>query len=402
MSALISRVFARKMAPLAIVAGALVATIPPLAYRLIAWHQLEAQARLYAVQMAGTVARAIEEEPWLLRYSAPKIIGAVAGYRGQSDLARVTIVDCAGAALVSSAELGLGTGSAAGPAASAPVRRGAGALALIEVAMDTRAQRGLLGGLAAVAGVVGATLALLLFLFPVRTVRAQERRLAELLAALAERELSRRLLALQEEERRRIARDLHDGVGQALTALQIALELAERRPAEASSHLASARRLAEEVLSEIRAAVFALRPSGLAAEGGLDVALRACVERFELRSRVPASLRCEGSLASVPEDAALALLRILQEALTNVSRHASAHEVGVLVQSSATSIRLEVSDDGRGLPEGYAARGGFGLRGIEERASLLGGTVRIEGREGEGTRVAVELPLPPREGGDAG
>lgn len=418
MSGELARHFARRMAPLALVAGALCAAVPPLAYRLVAWRELGAQARVYATQLASSIARTVEEEPWLLRYSAPKIVAAVAGYRGQSDLASVALLDCAGATLLSPGELGLGTGAAAGPAARAPVRVGPGALATVEVAMDTRAQRGLLARLATLAALSGAALGLVLFFFPVRVVRGQERTLEETLGRLARKEaelresneslaarvqkavaesraLSQRLLTLQEEERQRIARELHDGVGQALTALQIALELAGRQPEAATTHLASARALAEESLAEIRAAVFALRPAGLDGEGGLEAALRGCVERFELGSRTPASFRCEGSLANVPEDAALALLRILQEALTNVSRHAGASEVGVLVRANGDVVRLEVSDDGRGLPEGDASRG-FGLRGMSERASFLGGALGASGREGEGTTIVVELPLPPR------
>jgi signal transduction histidine kinase len=416
MSGPLARFFARRMAPLAIIAGVVVALIPPLSYRLVAWRQLEAQASLYATQMAAAVGRAIEEEPYLLRYSAPKIVGAVAGYRGQRDLSRVSVLDCGGAPFVSSVELGLGTGAAAGPSARAPIGFGTAALGQIEVAMDTSAQRRVLAGLAGAAIFLGAALALLLFFFPTRVVRAQERRLQRTLEQLAATEgglrrsnlelagrvnqavgemraLSQRLLTLQEEERQRIARELHDGVGQATTALQIALRLAEREPAEAATHLGAARRLAEEVLSEIRAAVFALRPAGLGAEGGLETALRDCVERFELQSRTPASFRCEGSLTEVPEAVAIGLLRILQEALTNVSRHAGASEVGVLIEASDRAIRLEVADDGRGLPQDPASRG-FGLRGMIERTGFFGGTLELRSREGEGTTIAVELPLP--------
>ena len=206
------------------------------------------------------------------------------------------------------------------------------------------------------------------------------------------RKLSEGALRVQEEERLRIARDLHDGVGQAVSALQIELQLAGVDDVEQRSpHLQAAVRLAEEILGEIRNAVFALRPAELA-ERGLEQALRDCVERFELRARLPASFRAEGDLRRVPERAAAGLLRILQEALTNIGRHSGASEVGVMVRSADNALCLRVTDDGRGF-ETTAAPRGSGIRGMQERAAFLGGRLEISSGPGQGTQVEVTLPL---------
>jgi signal transduction histidine kinase len=410
--------FARRMLPVAVAAGLVVAVVPPFSYRLVAWHQLAVQGRIYAQQMAGAVGRAAEEDLYLWRYNTPKILGAVAGYRGQRDIGSVVVRDCVGRVALSSTELGLGTGEA-GPSGSARVVVGRGAVATIEVQMGTSEQRRILWALAAAALLLGGALALALYVFPTRVVRRQGRIVADTVsqlrameaqlrglnleladrvrAAVAEaRELSERVVTLQEEERQRIARDLHDGVGQVVTALQIELRLAQGHPSTADAHLADAGRLAEEVLAEIRAAVFALRPTQLGVMG-VEAALRSLVERFELQTGTPASFRATGELTRLPDGVVTCLLRILQEALTNISRHASAREVGVVIEAAAGSVRLQVADDGAGLHPDDPGRG-WGLRGMMERAAFLGGKLEIQSAPGEGTLVEVTLPVDGTDG----
>jgi signal transduction histidine kinase len=409
--------FARRMLPLAVVAGLVVAVVPPFSYRLMAWRQLAVQGRIYAQQMAGAVGRAAEEDLHLWRYNTPKLLGAVAGYRGQRDIGSVVVRDCGGGVALSSKELDLGTGEA-GPSGSALVVVGRSAVATIEVQMGTRAQRRILWTLAAVALLLGGALAVALYVFPTRVVRRQARLVSDTVsqlrsmeaqlrelnvdladrvrAAVAEaRELSERVVTLQEEERQRIARDLHDGVGQVVTALQIELRMAQDHP-EACAHLTEACRFAEEILTEIRAAVFALRPTQLGVMG-IEAALRSMVERFELQTGTPASFRATGDLTALSDRAATCLLRVLQEALTNIRRHSSAREVGVVIEAQVGSVRLQVADDGTGLHADDPARG-WGLRGMMERAAFLGGTLAIKSAPGEGTMVEVTLPMDHTDG----
>jgi len=285
---------------------------------------------------------------------------------------------------------------------------------VIEVQMGTHAQRRILWSLAVAAALIGGALSLALYVLPTRVVRQQAsevtRTLRQLGAVEAElrqlnqhlarrvdeavsetRQLSQRMVTLQEEERQRIARDLHDGVGQAVTALQIALRLGQDHPQESPARLAEASRLAEDILGEIRTAVFALRPVPTAGLG-IEAGLRACVERFEMQTRTPASLRTQGELCRISEKMATCLLRITQEALTNVSRHATAFEVGVLLQVYPDRVVLQVADDGRGLRAEDESRG-CGLRGMRERAAFLGGELQIKSEPGEGTVIEVSLPL---------
>lgn len=405
--------FSRRMLPLAVAAGLVVALVPPLSYAVVTWPQMEAQAAIYARQIATAVQASAEHQPYLWRYNAPKILQATTGHRAQRDIGTVTVTDCGGRVVFGPSEMAIGTGRGDGPRGEAPVMRGHAMVARVAVRLDHHAQLTTLGGLAGAAGLAGLFVGALLFWFPTRVVRRQARELAETVRRLEEAEahltgmneelngrvraavrevrgMSGRVVGIQEEERLRIARDLHDGVGQAVTALQIELRLMAGSPDGRARHLAEASRLAEEVLAEIRQTVMALRPAQLA-EGGFAEALGAGVERFELRTGIPASLRTHGDLSMVPGDVATAALRILQEALTNVSRHAGAGEVGVVATVGGGTFALEVRDDGCGFDPARA--GGSGILGMRERATFFGGTAEVGSADGEGTRVRVVIPL---------
>ena len=409
--AALARSFARRMAPLAALVGLLVAVAPPLVYELVGRHRLrgrvEAEARSVAEVIGGLAVR----EPYFWRYNVHKVVGAGSGRPDPDVVVSMRVAGCDGATLVGPEELGLaprGGGARAWAAISARGRVVAWVQATGAVTALHEQALALGGGSVA----LGVALGVLLWLVPTGVVRRQGRRLDETVrrlgaaeAALVEanlglarrvdeavgeaRRLSQRVVSIQEEERARIARDLHDSVGQLLTALQIDLQLARQGGADGPRRLEAALSLAERSLQDLRRVVRDLRPLELEG-GGLSGAMGATAERFELRTGIPTSLRHDGPDVADPA-AAVCLLRVLQEALANVSRHAGASEVGVGLRVDANRATLQVSDDGRGFDVERAR--GSGIAGMRERARFLGGSVVVRSAPGEGTTVTAEIPL---------
>ncbi|MFQ6117239.1 MAG: sensor histidine kinase, partial [Candidatus Bipolaricaulia bacterium] len=203
--------------------------------------------------------------------------------------------------------------------------------------------------------------------------------------------LSVRLLSAQEEERRRIARQLHDELGQALTVAKLDLELVGREvPEGLQGRLREGAQLLDKAIAEVRELSHSLRPP-LVDELGLAEALRALSERFAAAENLKIELEAEG-LGGLPPEVESLVYRTAQEALTNAARHAEARRIDVRLSRSGDRLRLEVVDDGRGFDPREAARG-LGLRGARERAMLAGGSLRIESRPGTGTRLILEVPL---------
>ena len=188
------------------------------------------------------------------------------------------------------------------------------------------------------------------------------------------------LLRAQEEERRRIARELHDQAGQSLTALKIELDLEGRN--EASARVA-------DVLAQIRNVSELLRPRALD-DLGLVPALRALVDDFSRRTQIPVAMEADDLSGWSPE-AALTLYRVAQEALTNVARHSGAKRAWVRLVREGAACRLVIEDDGRGLGNGHKPH--LGLMGMRERVTAAGGTLRLETASKGGLRVEADLPM---------
>ncbi len=238
----------------------------------------------------------------------------------------------------------------------------------------------------------GAALAGLTIFHILRLEAEARRRLEESVQAQASlQELSARLVRAQEEERRKVSRELHDEVGQAFSAVLMESEnLLDLEPAsELRPHLESIRGLAEKGMNEIRNMALLLRPSMLDDFGlvpALDWQARETAKRTGMRVEVKSDV--EGEL---PEEHKTCIYRVVQEALNNCARHAQAASVQVAVESHPGQILLSVQDDGSGFDQ--ARIRGLGLLGMEERVRHLGGTFEIDSRPGRGTLLQVKLPL---------
>ncbi len=205
--------------------------------------------------------------------------------------------------------------------------------------------------------------------------------------------LLQRVLTAQEDERGRLARELHDGVGQALVSLAVGLAAIDADGVR--DRVARLRQIAAESLEEVRRLAHGLRPAVLD-DMGLAPALARLTEVFSRVHAVRAELLTPGGCEErVPAPVESALYRIAQEALANVAKHARAKTVDVVLEVAEGFVRLSVTDDGVGFPVADKAggRGGVGLTGIEERANLLGGVLRVESIVGRGTSLDVRIPV---------
>lgn len=210
------------------------------------------------------------------------------------------------------------------------------------------------------------------------------------------RRLSQQLVHAQEEERRSLSRELHDEVGQTLTALRVELGNLERLrsgPEEQfRSHLEDAKHLAGQTLASVRNLAAGLRPSVLD-DLGLGPALEWQAREFSRRIGIPVHVQLEGLPPELPESHRTCVYRVAQEALTNCARHAEASNIRILLHTDAERLSLAVQDDGKGMS--LPRRGtGLGLIGIEERVRELGGTVTIHSQPGKGMLLKVSIPLP--------
>jgi signal transduction histidine kinase len=237
-------------------------------------------------------------------------------------------------------------------------------------------------------------------------IQAQETRAEHLYAELEakdalRRQLLGRLTSAREEERRHVARELHDELGQLLTGLSLNLKLCQqaipRDPGAAADHLARANALIGETLEQSHRLIADLRPPVLD-DFGLVPALREELDQRLTPAGIASGLEADGDVAGFPPEIATAAFRIAQEAITNILRHANARQVHVQVGRAATGLVMTIDDDGVGLPDealddASGGRRAFGILGMQERAEALGGRLEVTRREPGGTRVSLLLPL---------
>lgn len=217
------------------------------------------------------------------------------------------------------------------------------------------------------------------------------------------RRLSRAVWQVQEEEHRRLARELHDGIGQLLVALKGRLEMLARGglDAVAGSAVAECVAMVAEALDQTRELSRLLRPTVLD-DLGLESALRWLVRTLRARSGLEVTLTTRGAEDRLDPDIETLVFRVVQEALTNVLKHSGALEAEVELAVEGQQLRLLVRDRGRGFePERMLSEveehGGLGLRGIQDRIVLVGGRTHLESAPGEGTTLRVRVPLNGRD-----
>ena len=218
------------------------------------------------------------------------------------------------------------------------------------------------------------------------------------------RKLSSRLMHVQDEERRRIARELHDSLGQYLAAAKINLEVLSAGKNNGNGHLHEAQHLIDRAISDIRTLSHLLHPP-LLEEAGFGSAARWFVEGFGRRSGIAARLRMPAKLDRLPSELETTLFRILQEALTNVHRHSGSRDVEVRLTVYLSVVTLAIDDNGKGIPrdvlERFGKSGvnlGVGLAGMRERVKELGGRLEIESDK-SGTRLRAIIPIPTEQQG---
>jgi len=208
--------------------------------------------------------------------------------------------------------------------------------------------------------------------------------------------LSLKLSKAQEDERKSISRELHDQVGQMLTALRMELGNIEQFRAASEDlflrHTSEAKKLAEDTLRTIRDMSMALRPSMLD-ELGLGPALKWQAREFTRRSGVPVEIQIDGSLDKLPDSHRTCVYRVVQEALTNCARHASASQIRINVRGGPAAVSLIVEDNGVGFDVAGRRLGGLGLLGAEERARELGGRIEVRSQPSRGTLLRCEIPV---------
>jgi PAS domain S-box-containing protein len=219
-------------------------------------------------------------------------------------------------------------------------------------------------------------------------------------AEISLRELTGHLLRARDEERRHMARELHDHAGQTLVALGMNLfalhEAAKLHDPKIVSLAAEGQQLSQDLSKEIRTLSYLLHPP-LLDEAGLVSAIRWYVDGFSERSKIQVELDLPADLGRLPNELELLIFRVVQESLTNVHRHSGSSSAKIHLARSERAVEFEISDQGKGIPparlgEMGAARIGVGVRGMEERVRQFRGTLRISSNS-EGTTVAVKIPL---------
>jgi signal transduction histidine kinase len=214
-------------------------------------------------------------------------------------------------------------------------------------------------------------------------------------------ELLERTVAAQEEERKRIARELHDDTGQTLTALGVGLSGVEQviaqNPALAQQQIAELKSMTMRAIDNLRQFIYDLRPSVLD-DMGLTSAVRWVAEQYSERLGIQVDFQVIGTKRQLPARVATVLFRIAQEGLNNVARHAQATHAWVRLEFAPTAVTLTIEDDGRGFVvdqvlDIHGDRRAWGLLGVQERVALVGGKFTIDSAPGRGTKLTVEIPV---------
>lgn len=366
----LTRWFRRRMLPLTVMTGLIVQLSVPLAYHVAKRNELWQEARHLAAQVGSLLRIEIELQPVLWRYSVPKL---------HERLAQEGVLLGHHVVIVAKDHRTLPLDSGNKPAwpiwGRSEVRMGHTVEAQVYVALDLTPLSRTTIWLAALSFVFSLLLSAVLYLLPVRAVSVAQRRIDRLLGKLT--------WTVQQQDRQRIARDLHDGAGQALTAARLSL-----LTLPGNLDLQTVGRLLDDALDEIRRSVDALSPPVLAEQGLSEALRRHCAT---IAAATGLTILCEvDPLPPLHPDLEIACFRMVQEALSNCAKHAQAQRVWVQMNHTETDVFLAIYDDGK-LPHS-PIREGHGLHSIRERARLLCGHAEIRSCADLGLRIEVHLP----------
>lgn len=426
-----------RLGPLAVLLVVVVSVTAPVALFVLGHQTLELQAHESANQVADVIRREAEQRPRLWKYDTPKLLAHLRSYRRQDNIVRIDVVDADGQ-LIDPDEPELRAKLSEQPLfwQSAPVVLADETVGAVWVAVDASEVRREALQMLLPFGALGLLLAGLMYWLPLRAMGSAEDRVRGLLDRLREsqlalaslnenlehtvetrsselsralrelqekeqglRELSARAVSMQEAERRAIARELHDSAGQSLTAIRIHMQLigdlmAKHGDDQRGTDLAARTlTMVDATLEEIRRAVNTLGPAVLDDVGLAEAIDRACVDTAEA---LGITVDCEVELDDEPLSPALesTAYRLVQEAMTNIARHAEASEVRVRVRKLDGEVHVTVVDDGNGFdPDDVKIGRSRGLVGMRERAELLGGTLVLESAPGQGATVRAILPI---------
>jgi two-component system sensor histidine kinase DegS len=214
------------------------------------------------------------------------------------------------------------------------------------------------------------------------------------------RQLSRQILSTQEDERKRISRELHDVVAQTLAGINVRLTALKQdaaiKPQDLARNLARAQKLVEQSATVVHRFARELRPTVLD-DLGLIPALRTFLSGFRQETGMSVSLSASAAVEQVNGDKRTVLFRCAQEALTNAARHAKASRVDVVIQKLERAVSLRITDDGRGFPQGRSrsvhAGKRLGLLGMRERLEMVGGSFQVTSARGKGTTIHAQIPF---------
>ena len=394
------------MGLLALGVGLLVMVVAPASYLVAAHRALQHAATSIAAEIAADVAAVAVSDPYLWRYNLPKVVRATGAHDRDHDVSSIEVLDCANRPLFTSEELGFARPERS--SAYAPVVTPYGIVAIVGVAPNRAPAQAIATWLAAIGALVGLLVGAGLFWVPTRVVHRQYRDLQSAASRLGAaqnqlevtnlgleekvsdavtrvRELSSRAEQVQEQERSRIARELHDTLGQNIGALRLELDALER-DSDVAGRVDRLRSLNHAQLDDLRRAIRDLRPAELE-ERSIVAAIEELAESVELRSGVAISVGLPG-FEVLPARTAASLFRIVQEALTNAVRHARPTEIGLRGRIEDGLARLTIRDDGGG---GAQLVPGHGLGFMRDRLAAFGGTLAIESDE-DGTTLLIEVP----------
>ncbi|NMA92266.1 MAG: GAF domain-containing sensor histidine kinase [Firmicutes bacterium] len=234
------------------------------------------------------------------------------------------------------------------------------------------------------------------------TIRESEEKLKSSYEKL--RVFSSMVLKVQEEEKKRLSRELHDEIGQALTAVKIDLQVIKKelgkRDQGFQERLTDSIGLVDSTLEQVRKQVVSLRPPGLD-HMGLVAAVQNMVRGFSRRTGIKARIIAGDKIGRFSSEVETALFRCIQESLTNIARHAGAKEVIIEFKYSPEYLSVSIKDDGKGFEPAIipATPSSFGLAGMRERVELLNGKFKVDSEPKQGTRITVAIPLPRKGGG---